>query len=56
MPNEVIGFSIDLILPAAYGPGVNFASNRNEYQESSWGKRLRVHDADNLTAICEPVV
>jgi hypothetical protein len=33
-PDEVIGFfSIDLILPAAVGPGVYSASNRNEYQE-----------------------
>jgi hypothetical protein len=32
-----------------YGPGVDSASNRNEYQEDSWG-------ADNLTAICEPIV
>jgi hypothetical protein len=32
--DEVIGyFSIDLILPAAIGPGVYSASNRNEYQE-----------------------
>jgi hypothetical protein len=34
IPDEVIGFfSIDLILPAALGPGVYSASNRNEYQE-----------------------
>jgi hypothetical protein len=34
IPDEVIGFSsIDLILPAALGPGVHSASNRNEYQE-----------------------
>jgi hypothetical protein len=33
-PDEVIGFfSIDLILPAALGPGVYSASNRNEYKE-----------------------
>jgi hypothetical protein len=33
------------------------ASNRNEYQESSWGgKRRRASKADNLTAICEPIV
>jgi hypothetical protein len=30
-------FSIDLILPAALWPGVDSASNRNEYQEDSWG-------------------
>jgi hypothetical protein len=34
IPDEVIGFfPIDLILPAALGPGVYSASNRNEYQE-----------------------
>jgi hypothetical protein len=84
-------FSIDLIFPA----GVDSASNRNEYQESSWGvkggrlvrlttllssvsrlsrengepRRLTTlwafmafyrdslaRKADNLTAICEPIV
>jgi hypothetical protein len=30
-------FSNYLILPAALWPGVDWASNRNEYQESSWG-------------------
>jgi hypothetical protein len=39
-------FSIGLILPAAYCPGVDSASNRNEYQESSWrvegGGRVRL--------------
>jgi hypothetical protein len=34
------------------GPGVDSASNRNEYQESSWGWRA----ADNLTAICGPIL
>jgi hypothetical protein len=29
----IVFFSIDLILPAALGPGVYSASNRNEYQE-----------------------
>jgi hypothetical protein len=38
VPDEVIGFfSIDLILPTALWPGVDSASNRNEYQEYSWG-------------------
>jgi hypothetical protein len=33
-PDEVNGFfSVDLILPAALGPGGYSASNRNEYQE-----------------------
>jgi hypothetical protein len=38
-----------------YGPGVDSASNRNEYQESSWGIKVgRRVKADNLT-ICEPM-
>jgi hypothetical protein len=30
-------FSIDLVLPTHYGPGVDSVSNRNEYQEYFWG-------------------
>jgi hypothetical protein len=43
IPDEVIAFSsIFQILPAALGPGVDSASNRNEYRESSQGlKRSR---------------
>jgi hypothetical protein len=37
-----------------YGPAVDSASNRNEYQES--GIRLQKHKADNLIAICEQTV
>jgi hypothetical protein len=37
IPMRIGFFSIDLILPAALGPGVYSAPNRNEYQESSWG-------------------
>jgi hypothetical protein len=40
-----------------YGPGVDSASNRNEYQESSLGGKKRpARRADNLTAIFEPIV
>jgi hypothetical protein len=58
IPDEVIGFfSIDLILPAHYGPRVDLASNGDEYQESSWGGKGRPsREADNFTAICEPIV
>jgi hypothetical protein len=57
---EYISFSIYLILPAALGPGIYSASNRNEY----WKQKIMllvsrarpVRSADNLTAICEPNV
>jgi hypothetical protein len=61
-PDEVIGFfSIDLILPAALGPGDYSASNRNEFQELIkiifLGSKVRpARKADNLTAIYEPIV
>jgi hypothetical protein len=37
IPDEVDFFPIYLILPAALWPWVDSASNKNEYQESSWG-------------------
>jgi hypothetical protein len=37
-----------------YDPGVDSASNTNEYQESYWG--VKDGKADKLTAICEPIV
>jgi hypothetical protein len=33
IPDVVIGIFVILILPARYGPGVDPAPNRNEYQE-----------------------
>jgi hypothetical protein len=39
IPMGSLDFSIDLILPAALGPRVDSASNRNEHQEYSWGYR-----------------
>jgi hypothetical protein len=37
--------------------GVDSASNRNEYHESSWrGKGRPASKADILTGICEPIV
>jgi hypothetical protein len=53
---QSLDFSLDIIFQPQYGPGVDSASNRNEYQESSWGKGRPVRKADNLTAICEPIV
>jgi hypothetical protein len=56
---KVTGSSPDVVdffnLPPHYGPGVDSASNRNEYQESSWGgggvKGRPARKAGNLTAI-----
>jgi hypothetical protein len=38
------------------GPGVDSASNGNEYQESSWDKGWPAHKAGNITAMCELTV
>jgi hypothetical protein len=43
---EVIGFF----------NGVDSTSDRNEYQESSWGKGQPAHKADKPTAICDLIV
>jgi hypothetical protein len=40
-PDEVDLFLIYVIQPH-YGPGIDSASYRNEYQESSWEKRPTV--------------
>jgi hypothetical protein len=37
-------------------PGVDSASNRYEYQESSLGKGQPARKADSLNAMCEPIV
>jgi hypothetical protein len=57
-PDEVIVFfSIYLILLAVLGPGVYWASNRNEYQKVFLeGKARPLRKADNLAAIWEPIV
>jgi hypothetical protein len=39
-----------------YGPGVDSASNINEFQECSWGKAHPTLKTDNLTAISDPIV
>jgi hypothetical protein len=60
-PDEVFEFfSIYKILPAALGPAVYSASNRNEYQKLKKifreSRAPPVRRADNLTAIYEPIV
>jgi hypothetical protein len=52
-------FSIYLTLPAELGSEIHSASDRNEYKKEKnvSGSRARpVRRADNLTAICEPIV
>jgi hypothetical protein len=41
IPMTSLDFSIDLIFQPHYAPGVDSASSRNEYQESSWGEGRR---------------
>jgi hypothetical protein len=53
--------SIDLIFPASIGPGVYSVFKRNEYQKQEKKNFLgstawQARKADNLTAICEPIV
>jgi hypothetical protein len=57
-PDEMDIFHFTWSLQPHYGPEVDSASNRNEYQESSWGVKggRPARKADNLTAICEPIV
>jgi hypothetical protein len=57
-PEELIFFSIYLILSAAQGPGVYSAFNIDVYQK----RKNRICDrarpvlSANLTAICQPIV
>jgi hypothetical protein len=56
IPDEVTGF---FYLPNFFSrPGFDSGSNRNEYQESSCGVKgdLLTRKAENLTAICKPIV
>jgi hypothetical protein len=52
-------FLIGLTFPAALGPEVYLASNRNEYQKQKImfprSRERPVRKVDNLTAICEPI-
>jgi len=53
IPTAVNGFLIDInSFRSHYGPGVDSASNRNEYQEYFFGGKKRpVRKADNFTTI-----
>jgi hypothetical protein len=56
IPDGVIGiFHWHISFWSYYGPGVDSASNRNEYQNISWGYMRPECKADNLTTIlCRP--
>jgi hypothetical protein len=49
-------FSIFLILPAALGPGIHSASNRNDCQKEKNSISVEKIAADNLGFICEPIL
>ena len=52
-PAGVSGFFIDIkSFQSHYGPGVDSASNRNEYQEYFLGAKAAVRKADNLPPSC----
>jgi hypothetical protein len=44
-------FSLTYSFRSHYGPGIDSASNRNEYQEHFLGVKLAVRKADKLTTI-----
>jgi hypothetical protein len=51
-PRDVIRFlQLTKSFQSHYGPGVDSASNRNEYQATSWGLKV-----SRLTVICELIV
>jgi hypothetical protein len=56
IPDEVIGLFSDLILQLHYIPGVDSASNRNEYQTIFLSEARPARKASNFTAICDPIV
>ena len=56
IPADVSGFFIDTkSFRSHYGPGVDSASNRNEYQEYFLGVKRPVRKADNLPPSCAVV-
>ena len=57
IPAGVSGFFVDIkSFRSHYGPGVDSASNRYEYQEYFLGERGPVRKADNLTTTCAVVM
>jgi hypothetical protein len=58
MNNIPMNFQFTQSFQPHYGPGVDSASNRNEYQEYFWVVKggLLARKAHDLTAICEPII
>jgi hypothetical protein len=56
VPMKSLVFLIGLSIQPHYGPGVISASNRNEYQGSSWGESAVGAKGLNLTVFCEPII
>jgi hypothetical protein len=57
--DDVIGFSIYLILQPHYGPGIDSVPNKNVCQEfflGGGGKEQPSRNSDNLSAICKSTV
>jgi hypothetical protein len=54
--NWIFQFTSTQSFQQYYGPGIDSAPNRNEYQNLPAGKGRQVHKADNFSAICEPIV
>jgi hypothetical protein len=55
-PMRSLDFSIDLILPAAMDLGSTQSLTEMSTRYLPGGKGRPVRKADNLTAICEPIV
>jgi hypothetical protein len=55
-PDEVNFFNWPNLSSRTMALGVDSASNRNEYQEFSWGKKRPVRRIDNVAAIYVPIV
>jgi hypothetical protein len=53
---RVLDFSVDLIIPRHYGPGVGSASNTEMSTKNILGDKGRAELKADLTAICEPIV
>jgi hypothetical protein len=56
LPMRSLDFQLTKFFQLHYGPGVESASNRNEYGNLPVGKGRPAHKAGSLTPIYEPIV